>query len=195
LLSAAAFVIAILCVAASAVRLKFALVPTGMVPEALELALSRPGGDGPGGGRLERAAGREPRASWERALFESLRAPSPQRAALVNEQLTELDFLVKKWVRVPRVCASICTSSGFLLAATVLRTSLATPSDVMDGRAVDAAVLQAINLAAIGLAGAAFCVAIQMRARRAAASSALAFDRLVGRLERIGAKGPTEVRV
>jgi len=194
LLSAAAIVIAVLCVAASAVRLKFALVPTGMVPEALEVALSRPGCEGRAGGGLELAVAREPSASWERALFESLRAPSPQREALVNEQLTELDYLVQRWVRVPRVCASICTSSGFLLAATVLRTSLATPSDAMDGQAVDAAVLQAINVAAIGLAGAAFCVAIQMRARRAAASSALAFDRLVGRLERAGRDGGSSGR-
>jgi hypothetical protein len=189
LLSAVALVIAVLCVAASAVRLRFALVPTGMAPEALESALSH-GGGALGRGRLERAVASEPRAFWERALFESLRTPSPQREALVNEQLTELDYLVQKWVRVPRVCASICTSSGFLLAATVLRTSLAMPSEVMDGQAVDAAVLQAINVAAIGLAGAAFCVAIQMRARRAAASSELAFDRLVGRLERVGAEGP-----
>jgi ABC-type Fe3+-siderophore transport system permease subunit len=102
----------------------------------------------------------------------------------VNEQLTELDHRVQRWVRVPRVCASICTSSGFLLAATLLRTSLAEPSVNPDVHGVDVAVLAAVNIAAIGLAGAAFCIALQMHARKAAASSAQAYDRLVALLER-----------
>jgi hypothetical protein len=184
LLSALAFVITAVCVAASAVRLKFALAPTTLDPAAFDAVLSRSNGDLGALDRMERAVASEPRAIWERALFESLHAPSPQREALVNEQLTELDYLVQKWVRVPRVCASICTSSGFLLAAAVLRSSLAAPPETMGGQAIDAAVLQAINVAAIGLAGAAFCIACQMRARRAASSTALAFDRLVERLEK-----------
>jgi hypothetical protein len=184
LLPAVALIITALCVVASAIRLKFALAPTGMDPEALALALSRSSPGELGLGRLEDAVAREPRAGWERALFESLRVASPEREALVNEQLTELDYLVQKWVRVPRVCASICTSTGFLLAAAVLRASLAAPAETMDGQAVDAAVIQAIDVAAIGLAGAAFCIAIQMRARKAAASTAVAFDRLVERLEK-----------
>jgi hypothetical protein len=184
LLSALAFVVTAVCVAVSAIRLKLALAPTRLDPETFDAALSRSKGDAGALDRIERAVAREPGASWERALFESLRAPSPQREALVNEQLTELDYLVKKWARVPRVCASICTSSGFLLAAAVLRSSLAAPPETMGGQAIDAAVLQAINVAAIGLAGAAFCIACQMRARTAAASTALAFDRLVDRLEK-----------
>ena len=40
----------------------------------------------------------------------------PARVALVNEQLAELDYLAQRWERVPRVCASISTSFGFLLA-------------------------------------------------------------------------------
>jgi hypothetical protein len=184
LLSLLALAIALACVAGSALRLRFALAPTLMVPEVLEIALSR----SPDAGVIDRLAGavaREPDAEWERALLDALRAPMPQRTALVNEQLTELDYLVRRWVRVPRVCASICTSTGFLLAATVLRTSLATPSSPMDSPSVDAAVLQAINVAAIGMAGAAFCISIQMGARRASASTSAAFDRVVERLERL----------
>jgi hypothetical protein len=113
------------------------------------------------------------------------------RIGLINEELSELDHRMQRWVRVPRVCASICTSSGFLLAATVLRVSLSGESAPAGG--VDAAVLQAINVAAVGLAGAAFCIAIQMRARTATASRAKAFDQLVRRLERaIDVQAPEE---
>jgi hypothetical protein len=41
-----------------------------------------------------------------------------------------------------------------------------------------------MDVAAIGLAGAAFCIAIQMRSRKAASSRAQAVDRFVERLER-----------
>jgi hypothetical protein len=183
-LSAVAVVVAFACVAASAFRLKSALAPTKMDPEVSASVLARaPGREAPLA-VLARAAAQEPGASWEKDLFEALGAPSPQREARINEQLTELDHLVQRWVRVPRVCASICTSSGFLLAAAVLRASLAAPADSMDAAAVDAAVIQAIDVAAIGLAGAAFCIAIQMRARKAATATNAAYDRLVERLER-----------
>jgi hypothetical protein len=195
LLLAVALITAVLCVFASAVRLAYALVPTGIDPDTLESTLGR---DGSGPARLERiakAVAREPRAGWERSLLESLRAPPPERTARINEQLGELDHLVQRWVRVPRVCASICTSSGFLLAAMTLRDGLAAPTETIDGGAVDAVVFQAINVAAVGLAGAAFCVAMQMRARKAATSSARAFDRFVERLERAAAEaGEGELR-
>jgi len=180
--------IAVSSVVASAMRLRFALVPTSLDPDVVERALTVWRADRATAlVRLERALTDAEDPEWERNLLEALRAAPDVRTALVNEQLTELDYRLKRWVRVPRVCASICTSSGFLLAATVLRVSLTEATDAAGlegGQAVDAAVFQAINVAAIGLAGAAFCIAIQMRARTAAASRAEAFDHLVQRLER-----------
>ena len=186
---AVGLLIVVLSVAASAARLKFVLTPTGLDPAAIELFVSR-GGDGGVAGlaRVEEAVAFDPAADWERGLLAALRAPHADRPALVNEQLTELDHRLKRWVRVPRVCASICTSSGFLLAAMVLRATLADGGEAtQEGSFVDAAVFRAINVAAVGLAGGAFCIAIQMRARSASASRAVVYDRLVQRLERVAA--------
>jgi hypothetical protein len=184
-------VITVASIVASATRLKFVLVPTGWDPSAVDACVSRIASGGDRGkakvlAHLEGAAACAPNADWERGLFAALRARPSARTALVNEQLTELDYRIKRWARVPRVCASICTSSGFLLAAIVLRATLADAGDAMDGgRVVDAAVFRAIDVAAVGLAGAAFCIAAQMRARSAAISRAEAYDRLVQRLERV----------
>ena len=119
--------------------------------------------------------------------------PPAARAALVNEQLRELDYRIGRWARVPRVCASICTSGGLLLATMALRIGLTATTDTIDGRSrIHAAVLDAMDVAAIGLAGAAFCIAIQVRSRKAALSRAEAVDRLVERLERSAvARGAT----
>jgi hypothetical protein len=190
-----ALLIALGSVVASATRLTFALAPTAVAPEAVERALSAWKADGGNAlAELEKALARGGDAEWETSLFEALHSPPHARTGLINEQLTELDHRMQRWVRVPRVCASICTSSGFLLAASVLRVSLAGGNDVpLDGQAVDAAVLQAINVAAVGLAGAAFCIAIQMRARTAAATRAKEFDRWVARLERLVEPGVPSV--
>jgi hypothetical protein len=166
------------------VRLRYVLAPTALDPGVIERTLSAWKSTKSPLLRLETAVTRVPEAEWETALVSALRSPEGIRTGLVNEQLTELDHRLQRWVRVPRVCASICTSSGFLLAAAVLRVALGGSEPVSGGEAVDAAVFQAINVASVGLAGAAFCIAIQMRARRAAASKAEAFDRMVLRLER-----------
>jgi hypothetical protein len=180
-----ALLIAVSSVVASAARLRFVLAPTPLDPAVVDRALStwKRGREGLLG-RLARVFSSVPEAEWETALVQALRSPRDVRTALVNEQLTELDHRLQRCVRVPRVCASICTSSGFLLAATVLRVSLGGSETPTDPGGVDAAVFQAIDVAAVGLAGAAFCIAIQMRARRIAASKAEAFDRMVQRLER-----------
>lgn len=189
MLVALAVLIATFAVAASATRLKFALAPTSLDPAVVERAVAAWKVDSTTSlARLERALGSLGDAEWEKNLLLALRSPADVRTALINEQLTELDHELQRWVRVPRVCASICTSAGFLLAATVLRVSLSGAHEVLEaGPTVDAAVFQAINVAAVGLAGAAFCIAIQMRARTAAASRAEAFDRMVQRLERSAA--------
>jgi hypothetical protein len=183
LLPALALLIAIACAAASAARLRFALMPTVFDMPTLVRTLSNKTDDKLAFLRV--AAAQHERADWELALFDALSAPASARVALVNEQLRELDHRVGRWARVPRVCASICTSAGLLLATMALRIGMTAGTETMDGRSlVHAAVLDALDVAAIGLAGAAFCIAIQMRSRKAASSCADAVDRLVERLER-----------
>jgi hypothetical protein len=190
LLPAFALLIAIACAAASAARLKFALAPTVLDIPTLVLALANKTDDKVA--LLRAAATHDPEADWELGLLDAMGAPPSARIALVNEQLRELDHRVGKWSRVPRVCASICTSAGLLLATIALRVGLTASTETVDGRSIiHTALIDAIDVAAIGLAGATFCITIQMRSRRAASSRAQAVDRLVERLERLAeATGP-----
>jgi hypothetical protein len=180
LLPLVAAVITLACIAASARRLYFALTAVALDPDELLVALR---GDA-GRARFPIVADAiraEPRADFERDLLEAVTTHAGSvRIALVNEQLSELDYRVQRWSRVPRVCASIATSSGFLLASLAMRNALADTSDTID---VNAAVIDAINVAAIGMAGAAFCIAIQLRARKVAQSRLAAADKLVERIE------------
>ncbi len=186
---ALAALIAIACSAASLRRLAFAVAPTAFDP-ALLLGALRGEGAEKRVARMRRAAELEPTADWERELFAALDANDASRTGLVNEALSELDQRVKRWSRVPRVCASIATSSAFLLASLALRSGLATASDqdVVTSDAIHAAVMAAIDVAAIGLAGAAICIASQMRARRAEQAYVEAADKLVERLERLAGR-------
>lgn len=186
---ALAALIAIACSAASLRRLAFAVAPTAFDP-ALLLGALRGEGAEKRVARMRRAAELEPTADWERELFAALDADDASRTGLVNEALSELDQRVKRWSRVPRVCASIATSSAFLLASLALRSGLATASDqdVVTSDAIHAAVMAAIDVAAIGLAGAAICIASQMRARRAEQAYVESADKLVERLERLAGR-------
>src|SRR5580698_6325336 len=104
-----AAVIAASCVAASLRRLEFAAEATALDAGVLLTAI----GESPEAWRAIRAEiDREPAASWERELVLALDSQQP---ALVNEQLGDLDYVSQRWARVPRVCASIASSSGFLL--------------------------------------------------------------------------------
>jgi hypothetical protein len=184
-----ALVIAAVCVAASLRRIVFAVAPTSLDPVRLAKALR---GDA-GRARfvaIDEDVRRRPEGDWERALFEAMRRPASERAAHVNEQLTEVDYLTKRWDRVPRVCASVASSSGFLLAAVALRTGLSDPAafDPETKSAIlGAALVDAVDTAAIGIAGAAFCIAAQMVAKKAARAHADAIDDLVERLEALTA--------
>lgn len=186
---ALAALIAIACSAASLRRLAFAVAPTAFDP-ALLLGALRGEGAEKRVARMRRAAEIEPTADWERELFAALDADDASRTGLVNEALSELDQRVKRWSRVPRVCASIATSSAFLLASLALRSGLATASDqdVVTSDAIHGAVMAAINVAAIGLAGAAICISSQMRARRAEQAYVQAADKLVERLETLAGR-------
>ena len=133
---------------------------------------------------IRREIEREPGADWESELIEAIAAPAVARTALVNEQLAELDYRAQRWGRVPRVCASISSTSGFLLASLAMRAGLA--SEDMD---ISAAVLAAINVVTIGLAGTAFCVAAHVRARAMTRARLAATDALVDRLETLASEG------
>ncbi len=119
-----------------------------------------------------------PAADWERDLLDALQASGALRVALVNEQLAELDYRAQRWGRVPRVCASISSSAGFLLAALVMSIGLAS-----DDVNLEDAVVAAINTVTIGMAGAAFCIAAHLRARTIARARLASTDKLVERLE------------
>ncbi|AKV01730.1 hypothetical protein AKJ09_08393 [Labilithrix luteola] len=186
MIAVVAALVALACVAASARRVWFAANPTWLEPETFlaEVARSKVNPLE----ALRDLVAKAPEAEWERELLEAMSVTSPeQRAALVNEQLTELDYRIQRWARVPRVCASVATSVGFLLATLVLRRGLTEagelPTDAGD-LLVRGLVGDALTVAALGVVGTAFCIAAQTQAKRLATSRTKAADKLVERLER-----------
>ncbi len=157
--------------------------PTALAPDDVLYALKK----GVSLTQLRRVVADEPNAEWERDLFDALSTPSPEaRAALVNEQLTELDLRMKEWERVPRVCASIATSFGILLGTLVLRQGLANAPDLSGelGELFVRSVLgDAISVACFGIVGTAFCIGAHAQAKRLAKARMEASDRMVERLE------------
>ena len=181
----AAALVTLGCAAACAARLYFATNPIAFHPGVWLAHLKRGEGE-----RVARAIERVPTATWERELLAALAEPDDvARTGRVNESLHELDFLLTRWARVPRVCASIASSAGFLFGSLVLRFGLvAAGSAAAEARhdAIDAVVLQAVNVAVLGMAGAAFAIASQYRARRAAQAFQRDADALVDFLEEHG---------
>ena len=177
------------CIAASTRRLHFAMAPTFLdVPTLLQGFRTglRPQA-------LAEAIADVPEADWERAVLDAFTQPEAARNALVNEQLGEMDFRLQRWNRVPRVCASVASTGGFLLATLALTTGLS------DGVPLDSGgtlVNDAIGAVTFGIAGAVFCVAAQFRARDEAKERLRAADKLVERLERLAeADADTVVRL
>ena len=169
------------CVAACVRRLYFATNAIVFHP-AVWLSYEKSGK-----GELVRSAiAKTPRAAWERELLAAFAEKNEDaRAGLINEQITELDFLVSRWARVPRVCASIASSAGFLFGSLVMLVGLAHAAEASQDT-VDALVLQAVNVAALGMAGASFAIAAQYRARKAAKAFQRDADSLVDFLEEHG---------
>ena len=181
-----AVLVALACAAASARRVWFAANATALHPDDVVKALAR--AEGPQAVEaLRELVENEPSADWERDLLAALASPPDLRVALVNEQLTELDYRIQRWRRVPRVCASISTSSGFMLATLVLRNGLAADatelsSDVAE-LVVKGLVGDALLVGAMGMVGTAFCIAAQSEARKLAKARIKGADCLVERLE------------
>lgn len=123
-------------------------------------------------------------AAWERELWQAVRHPDRiARSALVNEQIGEFEYRVKRWAPVPRVCARIASTSGFLLASLVLRSGLKDPASLMSGDAMQIAtsgpIAQALSVVTLGMMGAAFCLVFQERARKAEKANFGTVDDLV----------------
>jgi hypothetical protein len=183
-ISALAVIIALLCAAASTRRLWFAANATGIHPEESLAAVKKGGIEA-----FRAAAEKEPRADWERDLIAALSTEDEKaRVALVNEQLTELDYRIQRWARVPRVCASVTASFAFLLATLVLRQGISEDLDIISTDINDLVttglVGQALTVAAMGLVGTAFCIAAAGEARKIASARAKAADKLVEALEK-----------
>lgn len=133
--------------------------------------------------RLRALAESDARADWERDFFAALTTEDEKvRTALINEQLTELDWRISKWASVPRVCARITTSFAFLLAALVLRNGLADTNDYSEAT-MFALVGQGLTVVFLGFCGTAFCIAANRLARAAAKARLEAADEVVERLE------------
>jgi hypothetical protein len=119
-------------------------------------------------------------STWEADLVAAAAEPDERaRSARVNEQLLELEGLAGRWAGVPRVCARLSTSVGFLCAIVALLEglSLATSDTYADD--LHGALVAAVGSLATGIAGTSFCAAVHYRARKAAAAGAAAADRLV----------------
>ena len=189
-----AILVALACASASARRVWLAANATALHPDDIVGALAR--ASGPDAIEALRAlVATEPAADWERDLLEALGSPPRERVARVNEQLTELDYRIQRWSRVPRVCASIATSFGFMLATLVLRNGLAADTSELASDAgeliVRGLVGDALTVAAMGIVGTAFCIGAQSEARRIAKVRMKGADCLVERLEALlgGGKG------
>jgi hypothetical protein len=179
--------VAAACVLASARRLTFAVLPTWLDSKLLVQALrgERVGVPSPPGRthgdwvRLRDAIAGCRDATWEHDLLAALEPPDERsRVALVNEQLREFDWRARRWARVPRVCASVATSAGFLFACVALMRALSLPT----GDA-SAGLVPALNALAIGIAGTSFCVAAHLLARRVVIERLASAERFVEVLE------------
>jgi hypothetical protein len=164
------------CAAASARRLAAVVSPTSVdhtvlleladTPEGLGAALTAAGG-------------------WEQDLAAAAQdGDAHRRDALVGEQLTEFQERVDRWAGIPRVCARLSTSMGFLCACIALLEGLSLPADDTEGfsEGLHGALMSALGSLALGIAGTSFCVAVHFRARRLRLVRTAAVDRLVGQL-------------
>lgn len=195
-----AALVAVACVLASARRLAWAVAPTPLDPQLLRAAL---GGDAARtrAGKLREMVARESDLTWEREALAAVAEPNAEaREARLGEQWTELDGRAQRWARVPRVCASVSTSAGFLFATLAVLAGLSDPAESAAGAstmAVQAALLPAIDALTIGIAGMSFCAAVHVSARSSMRNRLDAARVLVERLrsiETIHAQIPGEGR-
>ena len=179
-----AAVVSLLCALAAARRLWLAVAPGGLDHDLLQRAI----GDAAALARLDQGLqGREPGRGGhgvDAQLVDAARAGDlASRASLIDEQVIEADWQSRRWASVPRVCASIATSAGFLCGVvSVIGALSAEPGDL----SVGIALRSALESVAAGIAGAAFCVAVHVRLRPLMRARRAATARLVAHLMELG---------
>jgi hypothetical protein len=180
-----AAIVTVCCVWASLRRLRTAIAPTSIDPAPILEALRGEEGRA----RFDdvcAALADAPDAEWERELVHAFERTGTERTARINELLLDLDYAVSSGARVPRVCASIAASTGFLLASLALRQGLGVVGDLpfeVQDFIIHQAVKDGIDVAAIGICGAILCITIGHRAAKAAKARLALTDQLVERLE------------
>jgi hypothetical protein len=168
------------CILVSARRLRWAVAPTSLDPRLLCDAL-RTSPDSLRQSMVEALVARAD-LGWEHDLGVAITENAGEaREALVAEQTLELDWALQRWATVPRVCASIATSAGFMFASVALLQGLSVPADPESG-AVWATLMTALDALAVGIAGTAFCVAVHLRVRRRVAGRLAAAQKLADQL-------------
>jgi hypothetical protein len=182
LLEALSGLVALLCALASARRLAVAVAPLRLDPALLTEALEADRrGELPA--RLRELTACVPELGLEHALLSAFAVEDAgAREALVSEELGEVQARGQQLARVPRVCASVASSTGFLLASIALIQAMGA-FDTMDPEEsaahAHATLGTALGTLALGIAGASFCAAVHMRARRVHRARMSALTRLV----------------
>lgn len=176
-----AAIISLACVLAGLRRMWLAVEPGGLDAELLARAVTD-------AGALQRLhAGLVTRAgpSLESDLLgAACDAHAESRGQLIDEQVIEADWLTQRWAPVPRVCASIATSAGFLCACMlVIQNVTADPADAGTAPSL----LSALGAVALGVAGASFCISVHIRLRPLMRARRAATTRLVERLRGLAA--------
>ncbi|HTQ46036.1 MAG TPA: hypothetical protein VMI75_24945 [Polyangiaceae bacterium] len=155
------------------------IAPTRLDPALLRQALV----DASSVTRLREALARRPDLAWERELVDAAcSGDDAARESLLGEPMSELDWSLERWDRVPRVCASVASSVGFLCATVAVIEALAMPEDPEAGTALGRVLAAALCAFAVGLVGTSFCAAVHLRTRGLAKAKVAAADRLVERL-------------
>jgi hypothetical protein len=174
MLATLAALVAVLCCVASARRLAVAVAPTSLDPKLLLDALSRE--DARTWPRIRDtllALG----VPWESDVVAAFTLDSEAaREACLDEQMLELEWRSQRLSRVPRVCASIATSAGFLFASVAVLHGLSDPEPD-----TTRTLMTALNSLTVGVAGMSFCVAVHLRARRVLRERLASIQRLIGR--------------
>jgi hypothetical protein len=172
-------IVACACVLACAFRLAWAVAPSSLDAGLLLQRLD--GWDAGMEKAIETSLGSSPSLAPDQGLWAALACrDATERDALLNEELLDLRWRAERWARVPRVSASIATSTGFLFGCIALIEGLSNPATLQD---VGRAVTPAIDSLSVSIAGASFCIAVHMRAGRAAKQRLAAMERLVDRLQ------------
>jgi hypothetical protein len=184
-----AAVVALLCIGASARRLAWAVAPTRLDPALVREALAAPDASAVIQGLRRELAG-DSRFRWEGEVIAAFDEPEgPTRDALVNEALLEFEGRADRWVRVPRVCASIGTSGGLLFGSIALLHGLSmAPGDDGGNAAVQAVLASALQGVSFGILATAFCAAVHVRSTRAARRARVDVDALIERLRWVSDK-------